>query len=763
MPKNLKELEAGLGIMGYYREFVDHFSAVADPLNRLKAQGFRRAPIKNPARDSYAAKITFPYSAEPPADTSTPSLRREAERIRRQNDNAGQLWEECQVAWEKLKTALVNAVELAHPGFDKPFKLHVDGSKERGFGAALHQTQEDGKLRPILFLSKSLSPAEQNYGATELETAALVWALQKLEHYLDHAQIVVVSDHTAIRDTFASIRNGKPKGKYRLVNWRLYLERWRRNIKIKYREGRAHVNADALSRLPTVHDVVEVMLTESISAATPQPKTTPLADDLLTRIAQALPADPTFRKIYARLRQNEAPDILHHFAIQRDSKLLYFYDADNWRLCVPEKMIDEVIRVGHDDRSHAGGALRTYGFLRDYVFFHNMRRRVAAYVSACPECQKSLPRRSLPYGNMQPVPMPKCPFATVCLDFVTGLPEHDGVDCLLVVVDKFSRLVRCLEGRTDWSAEQWATKYIRQVYPEWGMPHQFIHDADPKFVSHLWQALCDASNTTNRPTTAYHQQANGLSERTIQTLVLCLRSVIGGRYDTSQWRNYLPHVLFSLNTSIQSATGLSPFELLYGRKPRHFLQLSATAEDEDFGSSQKARFADAWDAAQLAVARTKIYYDAKHRTPPALDVGDLVYVKLAKPGADGYHLNHQTKLSHRRAGPFPITKRISALRLELGLPSYLNWRPEFSIEHLEPVPALPPGPLKGTDKYIIEKIIAHRRVGRKRQYLVKWLDYDETYDSWEPEDILQEDVPKLLDLYKQQHNLVSRGRLPRSR
>jgi len=53
-----------------------------------------------------------------------------------------------------------------------------------------------------LFLSKSLSPAEKNYWPTELETGALVWALQKLPQYLDGAKFTVITDHQAIVDSF---------------------------------------------------------------------------------------------------------------------------------------------------------------------------------------------------------------------------------------------------------------------------------------------------------------------------------------------------------------------------------------------------------------------------------------------------------------------------------------------------------------------------------------------------------------------------------
>ncbi|CAI6100622.1 unnamed protein product [Clonostachys chloroleuca] len=249
MPRTLKELETGLGLMGYYRKFVEHYSAISEPLVKLKAMGFRKAPPKNPQREKYANKTQLP-----PEELMDPDKPVESERarVRKENEKRQQLWKEACRAWEELKDKLVNAVELAFPDFSKPFELHVDGSKERGFGAALHQRQDDNVLRPILFLSKTLSDAEMNYWATELETGALIWALQKLTHYLDHAQIDVVTDHTAIRDTFNAAGSGKPKGKYRLVNWRLYLEKWKNQIMIKYRAGKSHVNADALSRMKTI-------------------------------------------------------------------------------------------------------------------------------------------------------------------------------------------------------------------------------------------------------------------------------------------------------------------------------------------------------------------------------------------------------------------------------------------------------------------------------------------------------------------------------
>lgn len=60
----------------------------------------------------------------------------------------------------------------------------------------------DGIEHPILFISKALSPAEQNYSATELECAALIWALIKLLQYVDSSNFEVITNHVALIRAF---------------------------------------------------------------------------------------------------------------------------------------------------------------------------------------------------------------------------------------------------------------------------------------------------------------------------------------------------------------------------------------------------------------------------------------------------------------------------------------------------------------------------------------------------------------------------------
>ena len=71
---------------------------------------------------------------------------------------------------------------LAYPDFDKDFILETDASK-RGLGTKLSQNQEDNKMHPVAYASRSVSRAEANYAVSDLETLA-VWTVTYFCHYL---------------------------------------------------------------------------------------------------------------------------------------------------------------------------------------------------------------------------------------------------------------------------------------------------------------------------------------------------------------------------------------------------------------------------------------------------------------------------------------------------------------------------------------------------------------------------------------------------
>lgn len=172
-------------------------------------------------------------------------------------------------------------------------------------------------------------------------------------------------------------------------------------------------------------------------------------------------------------------------------------------------------------------------------------------------------------------------------------------------------------------------------------------------------------------TAAHHSSANGQAERTVQTFLLSLIAILGAKLDPSDWEDYVPHVVLSLNTSVSATTKQIPYSMLYGRDPKTFLP-TLDNPSESFAQRQQDIREEAAGAIQIAKARMKIYYDDRHRKPPELQAGDYVFVKLAKPGKRGYHLNNQTKLSFPRVGPFKILERLSSLHFRIDLPKWLT-------------------------------------------------------------------------------------------
>jgi hypothetical protein len=193
-PKDVKDLRAFLGLSGYYRRFIKDYSKIAAPLFHL-------------------TKRDEPFVWSP----------------------------ECQAAFEQLKINLTSAPILGYPHFGKPFRLYSDSSNF-SIGAVLCQVQQ-GVERVIAYAGRSLSPAERNYGITEKECLALVFATKHFDCYLRSSEFEAIVDHSALT-WLCSVK--APTG--RLARWITWLQGY--NVKVIYRKGRDHGNADAISRRP---------------------------------------------------------------------------------------------------------------------------------------------------------------------------------------------------------------------------------------------------------------------------------------------------------------------------------------------------------------------------------------------------------------------------------------------------------------------------------------------------------------------------------
>ncbi|CAM4583905.1 unnamed protein product [Lepidochelys kempii] len=195
VPKSKKQVQSFLGLAGYYRRFVLHYSQIAAPLTDL---------------------------------------------TKKKQPNAVQWTGKCQKAFNKLKATLMSDPVLRAPDFDKPFLVTTDAS-EHGVGAVLMQKGPDQEFHPVVFLSKKLSERESNWSVTEKECYAIVYALEKLRPYVWGRRFHLQTDHAALKWLHTVKETNK-----KLLRWSLALQDF--DFDIQHISGASNKVADALSR-----------------------------------------------------------------------------------------------------------------------------------------------------------------------------------------------------------------------------------------------------------------------------------------------------------------------------------------------------------------------------------------------------------------------------------------------------------------------------------------------------------------------------------
>lgn len=188
-----KALRGFLGMVGWYRKFIDHFADKARPLFNL--------------------------------------LR----------DNVEWEWDSaCQKAFEELRDAIAKEPVLAVADPSKEYELETDASAY-ALGAVLGQRDDEDNLRPIAYASKLLGTAERNYSATDREALAIVWALEHFNTYCEGHKYTAITDHAALR--YMLNNKDKTPRMHRMVAKLSPYE-----IKLAYRPGSQNHAADLLSR-----------------------------------------------------------------------------------------------------------------------------------------------------------------------------------------------------------------------------------------------------------------------------------------------------------------------------------------------------------------------------------------------------------------------------------------------------------------------------------------------------------------------------------
>lgn len=509
---------------------------------------------------------------------------------------------------------------LGIPNFAKPFGIETDAC-QTGVGAVLIQ---DG--HPLAYVSKPLGPKTQGLSIYEKEYLAILIAVEQWRSYLQVSEFIIFTDQKSL--THLNDQRLNTIWQQRVFSKLLGLR-----YRIVYKKGSDNTAADALSR--RTH---ELGVCCAISAATPQ---------WCTQVVQGYANDPQAQRLLAKLATAPAgcgPFVLVDGLLRHNNRIWVGNNAP---------VQQQILKAFHSSPlgGHSGIPATTKR-IQEFFAWPNLRKHIDSFVRSCPICQQAKVEHVKYPGLLQPLETPTSAWKVISIDFVEGLPNSHGFDCIFVVVDLFSKYSHFVALKHPFTALTVAKQYMLNIYKLHGLPHAIVSDRDKIFTSMLWKELFHLARVELRMSSAYHPQSDGQTERVnqcMETFLRCFANAV-----PSKWQDWLHLAEFWYNTTWHSALKQSPFFVLYGHTPRQLgIEAASACTVSSLADwlSQKA-LVQTLIQHQLARAKNRMKMQAdKNRTERSFDVGTWVYLKLQPYIQSSVAARSNQKLSYVSSSP----------------------------------------------------------------------------------------------------------------
>jgi len=690
-PETVKQVQSFLGTINFNRQFIEGFSKMALPLTEItkKEIGYRwGTPQEN--------------------------------------------------AFQQLKQACVSLPVLRtfEPG--QPIRIETDAS-DTAMGACLRQ-QFDKKWHPIAYYSKKLTDTEQNYDIHDKELLAIVAAFEQWRVYAEGANdIEVLTDHkNLIYFTTSKVLNK------RQVRWSELLGQYK--FKITYTPGKDNTTADGLSRRPDLcaekTETRQAVLKETSDGLRPVQQLNALITmeplkDFLTDVKAAYKHDHLANEWINKQNRHEP---------------LQYNNATY----VPEALLPKLISDYHDNPKYGHpGITRTMDLVTRHWSSPKMRTEIEKYIKECPSCQQNRATNHAQYGYLQKIRLPEFPWGSITMDFIVKLPPSlepstkEIYDAIMVVVDRHTKYMTFIPFNETYNAEQLGYVFLDKVVRIRGFPQEIISDRDKLFTSAYWKTLNGQLGVKVKLSSAYHPQTDGQTERANRTLKQYLRNYVA--WNQSDWVKLLPVAELAINNLVSRATGTTPFFANYGRHPNLMdtpLQHPRSEQALRFANDLEKTHKQVTMALEKGQNQMEIHENKSRKEGPQLEEGMKVWLSTRnlKPKRPN------KSLDHKRIGPFKILKVVGPVNYKLQLPEDAKVHHTFHISLLERASDETPlatefayEPEEET-VYEVEKILQEKN----HQYLVKWVDYPNSENTWEPEENLLPNCATLLRKWRQE-------------
>ena len=277
------------------------------------------------------------------------------------------------------------------------------------------------------------------------------------------------------------------------------------------------------------------------------------------------------------------------------------------RIVVPLAMRKEMLQ-----RIHHGhmGIEKSKRRARDALYWPLMSKQIAEMVSRCTVCLEH--RKENTKEPMIPFRVPTIPWEVVATDLFS-------LDYLLIV-DYLSRYFEVVKLPDTKSST--VITYTKSIFSRHGIPAEVVSDNGPQYSSREFQAFAESWEFKHTTVSPLNPQANGLVERTVQTIKDLL---VKSKKD--QRDPYLS-LLEYRNTPIDDVG--SPAQLLMNRRLRSRIPQTI--------SQLKPRVPDPVEVKKklnLKQQKQKFYYDRQSKSLTKLHEGDRIRVRMKgswKPG-----------------------------------------------------------------------------------------------------------------------------------